>query len=307
VEALVEISSIDLRYEGCRQRNQTAEHRLLRSIAEEGIRDALWGATLKTTGLVLLDGFKRLRCAKKLSIQQVPFRIVGDDEASGIITLMRQANARSLTLLEQARLIEQLRSAQGLSVAEISRRIERSAGWVSMRTGLLKEMPSSIADKIMRGEFPAYAYMYTLRHFMRMKGIQPAEIEDFVSATAGRGLSVRDVSLLASGYFKGGEELRREIQAGNTDWCLNTLRASEEASSLSSDAEKRTMTDLEISLAKMRRLVALKDEQKPESPGFFAQAHLICGGLLRLIPSFTERIRHLYDRSRPEKEHRSVS
>ena len=64
----VERSSLDLRYEGCRLRNEAAEARLLASIAERDIEQPLAGVDTPQ-GRLLLDGFKRYRCATKLGIE----------------------------------------------------------------------------------------------------------------------------------------------------------------------------------------------------------------------------------------------
>ena len=84
----VEVSSFDLRYQGCRMRCPGAERALLLSILEKGIRDPLQGVNTEQSR-ILLDGFKRYRCAKKLSIGIVPYRSLGRDEACGIIELIR--------------------------------------------------------------------------------------------------------------------------------------------------------------------------------------------------------------------------
>jgi hypothetical protein len=63
----VELCSLDLRYESCRMKSAGAEKALLQSILTQGIRDPLQG--VDTAGArILLDGFKRYRCAKKLAI-----------------------------------------------------------------------------------------------------------------------------------------------------------------------------------------------------------------------------------------------
>ncbi len=60
----VEISTLDLRYEGHRMRNKEQEARLMASIAERGIEEPLEGVCLNGVN-VLLNGFKRYRCARK--------------------------------------------------------------------------------------------------------------------------------------------------------------------------------------------------------------------------------------------------
>ena len=63
----VEISSLDLRYENCRLKAAGSEKTLLVSILQNGIRDPLQGVD-RDGNRILLDGFKRRRCAGKLGI-----------------------------------------------------------------------------------------------------------------------------------------------------------------------------------------------------------------------------------------------
>ena len=307
MEASIEIAMIDLHYEGHRMRHALTEKRLLEGILQQGIREPLLG-TMRGDFCILVDGFKRLRCAKKLGITHVAVVLIGSGDAEAIIILMQRSNAQSLTILEQAKLVGELRTTHGLSAGEIARRLERSVAWVSMRSGLLAEMKPLVIDKIMRGEFPAYVYMYTLRSFMRMKKVEASEVEDFVIATAGQDLSTRDLGILAEGYFRGGTEIRSEIKSGNISWCLKSLKPCElTASSSLSEPELKLIRDLDIVASKMNRLIVTTANTTLSSPGFFAHAHLVCDGVLRLTPSFTLKIRGLYDRCRPTPQHCSPS
>jgi hypothetical protein len=62
-------------------------------------------------------------------------------------------------------------------------------------------MSPAVQETLFRGAFPVYSYMVTLRPFMRMNGVGQKEIEQFVQAVAGGKLSVRELELLAHGYF----------------------------------------------------------------------------------------------------------
>ena len=69
----VEISNLDLRYESYRMKSPGAGKALLGSISENGIRDPLQGVDTNEVR-ILLDGFKRYICAKRLGIGIVPYR-----------------------------------------------------------------------------------------------------------------------------------------------------------------------------------------------------------------------------------------
>jgi hypothetical protein len=127
----VELGSFDLRYESYRLRNKGAEKALLGLILEYGIRDPLEGIDVEG-GRILLNGFKRYRCARRLGIEIVPYTSLGTDEVMGIIHFLRLANAKSLNILEQAKLIDDLYKVHKMSVLEIARSLERGKSWVSL-------------------------------------------------------------------------------------------------------------------------------------------------------------------------------
>jgi len=176
----VELSALDLRYESYRMKNPALEGRLLASIARRGIEEPLEGVDRADERSILLNGFKRYRCASKLGIRVAPYASLGEDEALGILNLLRVSNDRSLTILEQARFIDELRQMHQMNVADIANELSRSKAWVSMRLGLIGEMSAAVREKIFSGAFPVYPYMYTLRQFMRMNGVKKQDIEDFV-------------------------------------------------------------------------------------------------------------------------------
>ena len=288
----VELSSLDLRYVDCRLKSHLAEKTLLASILESGIRDPLQGVDVDGQR-ILLDGFKRYRCAEKLNIGIVPYLSLGDDQALGIIQLIRVSNAKSLNIVEQARLIENLKSHHQMSTAEIAALLEKSKGWVSMRSGLIGQMSQCVKEKIFKGDFPVYAFMYTLRRFMRMNAVSKSEIDDFVNAVAGKHLSIRDIDILAGGYFKGSRALREQIRAGNLPWAVARIKEGITRSGFSKQ-EQATVKALEIILGYMQRFCSTHHD--PVSRAFAAQANLLSGGIIRQLDIFSKAVRSLHDR-----------
>lgn len=293
----VEISSLDLRYQGCRMRCPGAEKALLLSILEKGLRDPLQGVDTEQCR-ILLDGFKRYRCAKKLGISIVPYHSLGSNEATGIIELIRRSNATSLGILEQSKLIDELKSVHHMSVSEIARLVDKSKGWVGMRVGIIGQMSPLVMRKIFDGKFPVYAYMYTLRPFIRMNGVNKNEVDKFVGSVAGKNLSIRDIELLAHGYFKGGDELRKQIKSGDILWALSRLKQTSTNTGDCTELERQMLRELEITQKYMQRVTCKSQDKRFTTNGFFAQANLLSGSILRQLDPFTQAIRQFYDRSR---------
>jgi hypothetical protein len=292
----VEIASLDLRYEGFRMKSPGGEKALLLSILEKGIRDPLQGIDTKDAR-ILLDGFKRFRCAQKLGLGRAPYVSIGADEVLGIIELIRISNAKSLSILEQARFVDELKSVHKMSTAEIAGLVERSKAWVSVRSGIISEMSDYVIDQIFKGRFPVYSYIYTLRPFRRINGIQTEELDEFVRSVAGKKLSLRSIEVLANGYFKGSDALREQIRSGHITWALGHLKETHPSAEGCSQMESAMLRDLEIVLKYMQRVRAKTRNPKLKTSAFFAQANLLTGGILRQTDSFLEAIRAFHDRT----------
>ena len=292
----VELSSLDLRYEDHRMKNAALEERLLASIAQRGIEEPLEGVQLQDAS-ILLNGFKRYRCARKLQLHSVPYASLGDDEVAGIMNLLRISNNRALSILEQAAFIDELSTTGRLTVAEIAKELSRSKSWVSMRLGLISEMSATIRAKLFSGALPVYSYMYTLRPFMRMNGVSGEEVEQFVMAVSDKDLSVRDIEQLAHGYFRGPDSFRQEILKGNLALPLKRLREMPQNPDGCSEFERVMLRDLEITQKYMQRVMGKSQDSRLKSRPFHAQANLLSAAILSRAPAFNQSVKQLHDRS----------
>jgi predicted transcriptional regulator len=277
-------------------RNSAWEAKLTASIAERGIEEPLEGID-RETGHILLNGFKRYRSARKLGIEVVPYTSLGQDEAIGIMGLLRISNNKSLSILEQARFIGDLKNYHHMSVTEIAEELSRSKSWVSMRLGLIEEMTEGVREKIFSGAFPVYPYMYTLRQFMRMNSVSKKQIEEFVVAVSGKKLSVREVEQLAHGYFRGPESFREEIRKGNIALSLQKFKQVPDDADGCSEFERVFLKDLEILQKYMQRVMGKSADERLMSRAFHAQANLLTAGILSRSTAYFQTMRMLHDRS----------
>ena len=292
----IELSTLDLRYESFRMRNEALEARLLSSIAQSGIEEPLEGVARQGV-CILLNGFKRYRCARKLSIEMAPYTSLGEDEAVGIMSLLRTSNNKTLSILEQAGFIDELKNLHRMGVTEIATELSRSKAWVSMRLGFIGEMSPKIRQKLFAGAFPVYPYMYTLRQFMRMNGVKKSEVEDFVVALSGKRLSVRDIEQLAHGYFRGPDSFREEIRSGNIALSLDRMRRVSADPDGCNDFERALLKDLEITQKYMQRVMGKAPDRRISTRAFHAQANLLTAGILSRASAFFQTLRGLHDRS----------
>jgi len=292
----VEIINLDLRYEKFRLKSKEIERALLASIIEHDIQEPLKGIDLGDGAKILLDGFKRYRCAKKLNIGMVPYSSFGSDEPLGIIKLIRTSIARPLTILEQAKMIDELQKVHGMTHGDIADLLQKSKAWVSMRTGILREMSEYVAKRVFNGDFPVYSFMYTLRKFIRMNSILKNEIDEFVKLVAGKGLSIRDIELLANSFFKGSDNLRQQIKEGNITWGLNQLKKSLPRTTECTNTEQSMLRDLESVQRYMQKIICRAGDDSLGNATFQVQASLLVQGIIDIMNNFKIAVRDLYDR-----------
>jgi len=294
--AEIELSQLDLRYEGHRLRERGREDRLLASMAREGIREPLAGAVVHSA-CVLLDGFKRYRCARQLHVQRVPFVALGVDETSAILELLGQARRSTLSVLEEARFLDELK-ARGLSLAEMAEALGRSKAWVSVRLGLLESMSPVVRQHLFGGRLPVYSWIYTLAPFRRLNGVTSQQVDEFVGTVSGHALSVRQIEQLAHGYFRGPESFRQELRGGHLSLLLQQMTAVAVDPDGCSEFERILVGDLELLQKHAQRVVTKSQDRRLKSRAFFVQCHLLTGGLLSRSRGFLKILQQLHDRSR---------
>lgn len=292
----LELADLDLRYQSYRLRQPRREEALLSAIAREGIREPLVGVTRDTTP-ILLDGFKRARCARTLHLYVVPFASWGSDEVGGILKLLRADRQHALTLLEQARFVDDLHTERGLAPADIAQQLGRSPAWVAVRLGLLRELSPIVRDALFTGAFPVYAYLYTLRPFRRLQRVTATDLDQFVGALRGQKLSVRQIEGLAHGFFRGPPSFRQELLQGHLTLALRHLEAVPQDPDSCSDFERVFLHDLEQTQKAMLRVIGRSQDPKLASAAFRAQANLLTAALLGQTTAFWRTVRQLHDRT----------
>jgi len=130
-----------------------------------------------------------------------------------------------------------------------------------------------------------------------MNGVKVGQIEEFVLATSGHGLSVREVEQLAHGFFRGPESFRQEILKGNLALPLQQMRQVPQSPDGCSEFERVLLGDLELTQKYMQRVMGKSQDPKLQSRAFHAQSHLLTAGILSRAPAFFHTLKQLHDRN----------
>jgi len=300
----IELNSVDLRFEHTRHKDAAIERQLLSSIMDLDILDPLQISVCKDTQRpVLLDGFKRYRCAKKLAINIIPVHCIGDSVVDGVLCLLRRESASGLSILEQASLIEELHKTYSLSVNAMASRLCRSPSWISVRLGMLGELSDLVRKKIMSGAFPARAYMYGIKSFTRVNKLSSARVDAFVDAVSGKGISTRDLSMLSKAYFTGGTAIARLILEGDTHRVIKMLSGKSGTGSTSdmplTEAQHSLVNDLEMVAGGMARILENSAAMNSAPPLYMHTVNIRSSTICKYLKAFSNIIKELYDNSEP--------
>lgn len=283
-ELTVDITRINIKNEGLKLKNKKAEKDLLSSISEHGIKDPLIGLFEKDI-FILIDGFKRYRCCKKLQVNIIPIEVIGNDEANCFIKTLKISNAKSLHILEQARFIKQLRDNHNMTIESIGHSLGKSRFWVSSRLRLLQSLSPLVERKIFDGSFPVYNAMGLLHQVKNKSFANNNEIDEFVTAVSGKGLTINDINLLGEGYFKGGNEFKKQIQNGHFAWTINKLKDANKHELNLSDNGKRILSDLEIITKYIGRIIFKLPKQQNNNE-IYSMGGLLAEGILNKLDKF---------------------
>jgi hypothetical protein len=301
---LVELSAVDLCLEHTRHKDSDAERRLLSSIMERDIVEPLQVSVgSQSQSYVLLDGFKRYRCARKLEKGIIPVECIAEDVAGGVVALLRRKAGGALSVMEQAALIQELHDRHALSIYDIALRLERSPAWVSVRLGLIGDLSDLVRGKIMSGTFPARAYLYGIKGFTRVNNVSRQRIDAFVAAVSGKGLSARKLCVLSRAYFTGGSAVERLIIEGDAHRVLRMLSATPEADGdmMLEKRQQRFVKELRATSRSINRIVGSVGDVARGAPSCMQYVNLWCAAIQRHLPEFTKVIKELYDRSGPSE------
>jgi hypothetical protein len=299
----IELNSLNLRFERTRRRDAALERRLLSSIMERDIEQPLQISICKDTRqCVLLDGFKRYRCARKLHLNIIPVCTIGEDVADGVLCLLRRESESRLSILEQAGMIEELHKKHGLSIYAIAERLERSPSWVNVRLGMIGEISELVRGKIMSGAFPARAYMYGVRVYTRVHKAAPAQVDAFVGAVSGKGLSTRELGALSRAYFTGGSSAVRMIVEGDAHQAVKLLAAAQCGAvtdpALTPD-QQLFVNNLKTIANAMVRIIAAASSAKAGAGHYKQYINTWSASIGKSLPAFSQTIKELHDLSGP--------
>ena len=154
----------------------------------------------------VIDGFKRLAGWKEQGHQLIP--VVVEPPGSTVehkrLLLLANSPPRTLTALDEARVVCSLVNEEGLSAAAVARRLGRKPQWVARRIDIGTRLSQGAEEKLARGAFGP-----TLAH--TLCGLPEKDQDAVLTSVERHGLKLREALSVVSAYRVADEPDRREL------------------------------------------------------------------------------------------------
>ena len=219
----MDLHQLDRKYEGLKVRSRRDEARLLASLEADGQKTPIVvvASDSEATPFVIIDGFKRVRAAARLGMDQLEGSVWDHSEADALVLMHTLQRPRERSSLEDAYLIRALVEEHGLSQVEISRQLGRTKSWVSRRLGLVKELPEWLQEHIRKGEVQCYC---AARYLVPLARTNKEHAKVLAAQLAGMEVTTRDVADVYFAWKNGSEEERLAV-VSRPDLVLAARRA----------------------------------------------------------------------------------
>lgn len=214
---------------------------MLASIGEGGQQSPVVVVPGEAGRYIVIDGHKRVRALEKLNADCVRAVVWTMGGAEALVTMYQMISGAGWTAVEEGWLVWELVRKAGLSATETARRLERSAGWVSGRLGLVEGLPETVLEGVRTGKMGAYV---ATRYVMPFARANAADGERFAQKVMENGYRSRDVETLCRYYADAGKEGRRKMLEDPTRF-LKALESIASTGDLGRE-EARCLKDIEL-------------------------------------------------------------
>ncbi len=204
----VEIGELTLRYAGLRITDPGRQARLEASLAREGQHSPVLVVEDEADGLVLVDGYRRIKALRRLGHDLVESTVLPLSEATALVEVWRLEAARRRSILEDAWLLAELVERHGRSQADLVRMLRRSKSWVCQRLALVTALPESAQAAVRRGIISPQGAMKSLVPLARANA---AHCEHLVASLGVESVSVRQLARLYATWRAGDDTLRERL------------------------------------------------------------------------------------------------
>jgi ParB family transcriptional regulator, chromosome partitioning protein len=201
----VKINEIDVTENVRLSKGDVEIKQLMESIKQHGLKQAI-GVVKTKKGNTLLYGFRRLTAYKKLGYNTIPAVVADevDEKDHLIINTIENIQRRNVTPYELGRICIKLQKL-GLTVGEISARLNATKGMVDKAIIIYKRVPEGLRDKVaffgpgvtdIKGKVSAQL-VYNVMQLAKAAGLSNKEGNELIMAVKEQNMASNEITNLA--------------------------------------------------------------------------------------------------------------
>jgi ParB family transcriptional regulator, chromosome partitioning protein len=207
----VELSELELRYEGLRVRDATRSARMRASLAADGQQSAVTviAARGDARRYVLIDGYLRVAALRALGRDVALALCVELGDADALIMAHHLDETGRRSALEDGWLLDELMRRHGLKQEVLAKRLSRSRSWVCRRLALVVVLPELVQSAVRDGRVPPQAAM---KYLVPLSRDNRAACERIIVSLGREPVTEREVQRLYAAWRQADAETRARIE-----------------------------------------------------------------------------------------------
>jgi ParB family transcriptional regulator, chromosome partitioning protein len=241
----LEINQLCLSLEKLRKHPTSAYLKMAESITHYSQLMPVIVVSDENQGLILVDGYLRIRALQKLGDDLCNGEIWKCSLATALLLRLTRAGEKHLEAIEEANILDVLHHELGLSQNEIAKRVGRDVSWVNRRLSLLKNLPSIVRESHYKGRLSTWIITRVIQPLARANEEHANQLVIHLDQYP---RSTRDIQLFFKHYETSNKEIRNRIIAEPALF-FESLKAKnhlQEAKQLNMGPEGRWKKNLEI-------------------------------------------------------------
>ena len=159
-------------------------------------------------GLIVVDGYLRIRALQKLGNDLCDSEIWECDLATALLLRLTRTCEKHLEAIEESNILDVLHHELGLSQSDIARRVARDVSWVNRRLSLLKNLPSVVRESHYKGQLSTWIITRVIQPLARAN---EEHANQLVAHLGKHPQSTRDIQLFFKHYEISNKEIRHRM------------------------------------------------------------------------------------------------
>jgi len=205
----IDLHRLELRFAALRIDDAPAVRRLAESITAHGqLVECVAAGASEDTGLVLIDGYRRVAALKRLGRDTARVQCWSCPVDQALTQVLAHTGSRQFSPIEEALLLRELIDAHGLKLREAAHRCARDVSWVQRRLMLLGALSAAVLEAVRSARVSSWA---ATRVFAPLARANAGHAERLLASLDVQGLSTRELRTWFEHYQHAQREQRERM------------------------------------------------------------------------------------------------